>query len=195
MSSLLIYLKQSTIRLSYEPSMDSITRLFEYFNSLILIERRFFQNSQCDHVYFTWYDSINGIESTQKSIQFEKASILFNCATLFTQLAAICCDSGEVTTTPATSNKSPSSHLNEQLSYWLHAAGCLNYLNTNFSNSPSLDMSAHVLEFFIDVLVCQAYEIKAKLTLLTSSAQCDLFDTKHVFVTYVKCAKIYSYVC
>ncbi len=94
--------------------------LFEYFNSLQLIERRFFQNSQCGHVFFTWYDSINGVESTQKSIQFEKASILFNCATLYTQLAAICCDGNE------------QKH-EEQMIYWQKAAGCLKFLTTNFS--------------------------------------------------------------
>ena len=169
--------------MSYEPSHESLARLFEYFNSLSLVERRFFQNSQCKHVYFTWFDSLNGVESTQKSIQFEKAAILFNCATLFTQLAAICCDG----------NNSPKV-LNEQLSYWLQAAGCLNYLNTNFSNSPSLDMSAFVLSFFTDVFLCQAYEIKAKLLLFANADECDVFDSKHVFVTYIKCSRLYSFV-
>lgn len=169
--------------------MDSIGRLFEYFNSLNLIERRFFQNSQCKFVYFTWFDSINGIESTQKSIQFEKASILFNCATLYTQLAAICCDGVTASAaSAATCNK-----LDDQLDYWQRAAGCLNYLNTNFSNSPSLDMSSYVLYFFTDVFMCQAYEIKSKMLLFTSS-ECDVYDAKHLFVTYAKCARIYSYV-
>jgi hypothetical protein len=49
------YFRQSTIEQSSEPSVASLQRLFEYFNSLQLVERRFFQNSQCSHVFFTWY--------------------------------------------------------------------------------------------------------------------------------------------
>lgn len=174
------YFRETTIRLSYEPSMESINRMIEYFNTLNIVEKRFFQNSQCTNVHFTWYDSINGIESTQKSVQFEKASVLFNCCALYTQLAAICCDGN---------NKK----LNDQMSYWLRAAGTLNYLNANFSNSPSLDMSSFLLEFFIDVFHCQAYEIKAKI-MLTGFGTNSEYNTKQSFVTYLECARIYSHV-
>jgi len=174
------YFRETTIRLSYEPSVESIHRMIEYFNTLNMVEKRFFQNSQCTNVHFTWYDSINGIESTQKSVQFEKASVLFNCSALYTQLAAICCDGN---------NKK----LNDQMSYWLRAAGTLTYLNTNFSNSPSLDMSSFLLEFFIDVFHCQAYEIKAKIMLTGFGTNIE-FNTKQSFLTYLECARIYSHV-
>lgn len=175
------YFRESTIRLSYEPCIDNINRLFEYFNSLNLTEKRFFQGSQCTNVNFTWFDSINGVESTQKSIQFEKASILFNCAALYSQIAAICCDG------------SSDRKLDDQLINWLRAAGCLKYLNTNFSNSPSLDMSSFMLHFFADIFVCQAYEIKSKLLLLTNN-EFNVYDPKHLFVTYTNCSRIYSHV-
>lgn len=176
------YFRESTIKQSYEPKVESIQRLFEYFNSLQLLERRFFQNSQCNHVFFTWYDSINGVESTQKSIQFEKASILFNCATLYTQLAAICCDGKE--------------QLREdQLIYWQKAAGCLHFLTNNFSNSPSFDMSSLLLNFFIGIFICQAYEVKAKLLILDIMSDAEqATNVQKVFCSYMTCARIYSHI-
>jgi hypothetical protein len=117
------YFRESTIRLSFVPGNDSIHRLFEYFNSLCLAEKRFFQFSQCTFVHFTWFDCINGVESTQKSIQFEKASILFNIAALYTQLASIFSDgSNGISNNGKEDNESK---LEDQLIYWLKAAGCL----------------------------------------------------------------------
>jgi hypothetical protein len=167
---------KSTIRLSYEPDIDSIKRLFEYYNSLIFIEKRFFHQSQCNFIYFTWNDSINGIQSTQKSIQFEKASILFNCAALYTQIAGL---------------RQNSAHnsiylLSEQKLYWQSAAGCMKYLNANFSNAPSMDMSGKVLELFVEIFVCQAYEVEVKILLKHS-------DTIE-FCNFLTIAKIYSHV-
>ena len=189
------YFRESTIRLSYEPGNDSIHRLFEYFNSLCLTEKRFFQYSQCALIHFTWYDCINGVESTQKSIQFEKASILFNIAALYTQLASIFSDS----TSNGFAGETLDSKLEDQLIYWLKSVGCLNYLNSNFSNSPSLDMSAYLLSFFIEVFMCQAYEVKAKLLLVVNTRHLSKYpssgyDAKLLFVNYTNSSRIYSHV-
>ena len=178
------YFRESTIRLSFEPGSDGLHRLFEYFNSLCLIEKRFFQYSQCAHVYFTWFDCINGVESTQKSIQFEKAAILFNIAALYTQLASVFSDGKD----------GNESKLEDQLIHWLKAAGCISFLNANFSNSPSLDMSAFLLGFFGDVFMSQAYELKAKLILYSMTKSSNNFDAKTVFINYTNCARIYSHV-
>jgi len=152
------YFRESTIRLSFEPGNDSIHRLFEYFNSLCLAEKRFFQFSQCTFVHFSWFDCINGVESTQKSIQFEKASILFNIAALYTQLASIFSD-GPIGINNSNGKEENESKLEDQFIYWLKAAGCINYLNANFSNSPSLDMSAFSLYFFVDIFMTQVITI------------------------------------
>lgn len=182
------YFRESTIRLSYEPSLDSIKRLFEYYNSLFLIEKRFFHDSKCNNVYFTWFDSINGVESTQRSIQFEKAAIIFNCATLFTQLAAICCDGND-------------QKLEEELIYWQRATGCLHYLNSTFTNSPDSDMCSFVLSFLIDTFKCQAYETKAKLLIasldfeiIISANNDSKYDPKQVFLNYASSARIYAHI-
>jgi hypothetical protein len=151
-----------------------VKRLFEYFNSLLLIEKRFFNlQSQCNYIYFTWYDCINGIQSTQKSIQYEKASILFNCAALYTQIAAIRQNGKE-------------SLLNEQTIHWQSAAGCLKYLNANFSNSPSMDMCNTVLELFSEIFICQAYESSAKVYLKESKLK--------QFCNFISISKIYAHV-
>jgi hypothetical protein len=170
--------------MSYEPNTLSIFRLYEYYNSLYSVEKRFFQNSQCESVFFTWYDSINGIESTQKSIEYEKASVIFNCAALYSQLAAICCDGKQ-------------NRLDEQLNHWQKAAGCLSYLSKNFSNSPTLDMSSFVARFFTDVFMCQAYENKCKIIFanhVCRNSKYDLNEPKNLFVTYAHCAKIFAHV-
>lgn len=149
-----------------------------------IVEKRFFQNSQCNFIFFTWYDSINGIESTQKSIQFEKASIIYNCAALYTQLGAIISDGNE-----------HKIKLDEQMSYWLKAAGCLSYLNANFSNSPSLDMSSFMVSFFTEVFICQAYEIRTKILLSPANVfLSNKYDCKSLFISYTNASKIYSHV-
>ncbi len=170
---------KSTVRLSYEPEIDNVKRLFEYYNSLLLIEKRFFHQSQCNFTYFTWYDCINGIQSTQKSIQFEKASVLFNCAALYTQIAGIR-ENGNLP------KNSEGCLLNEQKLHWQSAAGCLQYLNGNFSNAPSMDMSNTMLELFIEVFLCQAYEIQVKILLKNSKS--------NEFLNYVLVSKIYAHV-
>lgn len=157
-----------------------MTQLFEYYKSITIVEKRFFQNSQCNQIYFTWYDSINGVESTQKSIQFEKASIMFNCSALYSQLAAICCDIND-------------QKLEEQMIYWLKAAGCINYLNTNFTNSPSLDMSPFILDIFFDIFLSQAYEIKTKILLMDKN-ESGINHLRHIFFTFINCSKIYAHV-
>jgi ribosome-associated toxin RatA of RatAB toxin-antitoxin module len=154
--------------------MDSVKRLFEYYCSLILVEKRFFNlQSQCNYIYFTWYDCINGIQSTQKSIQYEKASVLFNCAALYSQIAAIRQNGKE-------------NLLNEQKLHWQLAAGCLKYLNVNFSNSPSLDMSNQVLDLFIETFISQAYESLAKSFIKESKIK--------QFSNFISVSKIYAHV-
>jgi hypothetical protein len=76
--------------------------------------------------------------------------------------------------------------LSEQKLYWQYAAGCLDYLNANFSNSPSMDMNNHALQLFIDIFMCQAYEVEAKILLKGAQVK--------QFYNYVNVAKIYSYV-
>ncbi len=151
--------------------------MFEYLNALDLIEKRFFRSFECDCVFFRWHDILNGVQSIQKSIQFEKASVLFNCASIYTQMTSF----------------DWSSHCNDdKLAYWLKAAGCLVYLSSHYSfYSPSLDMCTMFLSIYEEIFICQAYEIKCKifLNLLNKSD-----NSKLIFSGYMNCSKIFSLV-
>lgn len=165
--------RETVLRQTLIPDFNSINCLIEYYNSLTLIEKRFFRFSQCDRIHFTWYDALNGEQSTQKSIQLEKASIIFNCAALYTQIAAV-------------RQNGHSYMLDDQKLMWQSAAGCMQFLNTNFSNSPSFDMKNSIVEIFIDILMSQAYEIDAKILLQNIG--------NRFFINFINLAKIYAHV-
>ena len=99
--------------------------------------------------------------------------MLFNCAALYTQIGAVRQNGKE-------------NFLNEKKAHWQSAAGCLKYLNVNFSNSPSMDMSSPVLDVFIETFLCQAYESMAKSFLKESKLK--------QFSNFISIAKIYAHV-
>ncbi|KAI5726664.1 hypothetical protein M8J76_006442 [Diaphorina citri] len=72
------------------PNRDNsgISLLFQYYNQLYFIERRFFPPDRSLGIYFEWYDSLTGVPSCQRTIAFEKACVLFNMAAIYTQMAA-----------------------------------------------------------------------------------------------------------
>ena len=67
---------------------EGIDLLFEYYNQLYFIDNRFFPPSRQLAIYLTWYDSLTGIPSIQRTCAFEKASALFNIGALYTQIGA-----------------------------------------------------------------------------------------------------------
>ncbi len=138
-----------------------------------LIEKRFFKSFECDYVFFKWFDNFNGVKSMQKSVQLEKASILFNCASLFSQM---------------TIDADP----DEKMLYWQKAAGCLSLLSSSYSfYTPTLDMSNIFLNIYHDIFICQAYEIKCKLMLnILNKSQ----NVKLIFSGYINCSKIFAWV-
>jgi hypothetical protein len=109
----------------------------------------------------------------QKSVQLEKASILFNCASLFSQM---------------TIDADP----DEKMLYWQKAAGCLSLLSSSYSfYTPTLDMSNIFLNIYHDIFICQAYEIKCKLMLnILNKSQ----NVKLIFSGYINCSKIFAWV-
>merc|ERR1719430_2622561 len=68
------------------PSRDihGISLLFQYYNHLYFVERRFLYNNG---VHFQWYDSLTGVPQSQKTPAFERASVLFNIGALYSQIA------------------------------------------------------------------------------------------------------------
>ncbi|XP_071959182.1 rhophilin-2-like [Antedon mediterranea] len=119
--------------------------LLEYYNQLYFIEHRFFPPNRHLGIYFHWYDALTGVPSVQRSVAFEKGSVLFNVGALYTQLGS-------------KQDRSQIEGINKVVVYFEKAAGAFRYLSENFSHAPSMDMSAPVLDMFVNLMLGQVQE-------------------------------------
>uniref|UniRef100_A0A8C0BMM6 Rhophilin Rho GTPase binding protein 1 n=1 Tax=Buteo japonicus TaxID=224669 RepID=A0A8C0BMM6_9AVES len=128
--------------------------LMEYYNQLYFLDSRFFPPTKSLGVFFHWYDSLTGVPSHQRALAFEKGSVLFNIGALHTQIGA-------------RQDRASLPGLNQAIDAFQKAAGAFNYLKENFSNAPSLDMSAASLNMLVRLMVAQVQEcVFEKMTLL-----------------------------
>ncbi|XP_058278882.1 rhophilin-1 isoform X7 [Hirundo rustica] len=128
--------------------------LMEYYNQLYFLDSRFFPPTKTLGVFFHWYDSLTGVPSHQRALAFEKGSVLFNLGALHTQIGA-------------RQDRASLPGLNQAIDAFQKAAGAFNYLKENFSNAPSLDMSAASLTMLVRLMVAQVQEcVFEKMTLL-----------------------------
>ncbi|XP_064467197.1 rhophilin-2-like isoform X3 [Ornithodoros turicata] len=129
------------------PTRDQagVQLLFEYYNLLYFVDRRFFPPSRSMGIFFEWFDSLTGVPSTQKTAAFEKASVLFNIAALYTQIGA-------------KQDRSKSSGIDSAVDSFLRAAGMFCYIRENFSKPPSMDLSSDTLESLTHIMLAQARE-------------------------------------
>uniref|UniRef100_A0A1A8A3G8 Rhophilin, Rho GTPase binding protein 1 n=1 Tax=Nothobranchius furzeri TaxID=105023 RepID=A0A1A8A3G8_NOTFU len=119
--------------------------LMEYYNQLYYLDQRFFSAHKNPGVHFHWYDSLTGVPSSQRALAFEKGSVLFNIGALYTQIGA-------------RQDRSASAGIDTAIDAFQRAAGAFNYLKENFSNAPSLDMSAPSLSMLVRLMVAQVQE-------------------------------------
>uniref|UniRef100_A0A671TLY6 Rhophilin, Rho GTPase binding protein 2 n=1 Tax=Sparus aurata TaxID=8175 RepID=A0A671TLY6_SPAAU len=119
--------------------------LAKYFSHLPLVESRFFSPSRQTGIFFTWYDSFTGVPVCQQNLSLEKASILFNMAALYSQIAT-------------RSDRQTVAGLEEAISSFQIAAGTLNHLKETFTHTPSYDMSPAMLSMLIRMMLAQAQE-------------------------------------
>uniref|UniRef100_A0A1A7WIA4 Rhophilin, Rho GTPase binding protein 1 n=3 Tax=Iconisemion striatum TaxID=60296 RepID=A0A1A7WIA4_9TELE len=119
--------------------------LMEYYNQLFYLDQRFFSAHKNLGVHFHWYDSLTGVPSSQRALAFEKGSVLFNIGALYTQIGA-------------RQDRSASAGIDTAIDAFQRAAGAFNYLKENFSNAPSLDMSAPSLSMLVRLMVAQVQE-------------------------------------
>lgn len=59
-----------------------------YYNQLCLLDARFVSPARGLGLLFHWYDSLTGVPAQQRSLAFEKGSVLFNIGALHTQIGA-----------------------------------------------------------------------------------------------------------
>ncbi|KAF8524228.1 BRO1-like domain-containing protein [Gautieria morchelliformis] len=116
--------------------------LYKYFGQLELLELRFAEI----RVTFPWRDAFTSKLTTQTSLAYEKASIIFQIASTHSAIAS-------------TQNRSDPEGLKRSFYYFRTAAGMLTYINENFLHAPSTDLSRDVVKFLVDTMIAQAHEV------------------------------------
>uniref|UniRef100_A0A5F8HAV1 Rhophilin Rho GTPase binding protein 1 n=1 Tax=Monodelphis domestica TaxID=13616 RepID=A0A5F8HAV1_MONDO len=119
--------------------------LMEYYNQLYFLDIRFFSPNKNLGVFFHWYDSLTGVPSHQRTLAFEKGSVLFNIGALYTQIGA-------------RRDRGTRTGIDCAIEAFQRAAGAFNYLKENFSNAPSLDMSMASLSMLVRLMTAQVQE-------------------------------------
>lgn len=116
--------------------------LYKYFGQLELLELRFSEIK----VNFPWRDAFTNKLTTQTSIAYEKASILFQIAGTHSAIAA-------------SQSRSDPEGLKRAFYYFKTCAGMLTYINENFLHAPSTDLSREVVKFLVSLILAQATEV------------------------------------
>ncbi|KZV96000.1 BRO1-domain-containing protein [Exidia glandulosa HHB12029] len=116
--------------------------LYKYFGQLELLELRFAEL----RVAFPWRDAFTNKLTTQNSIAFEKASIIFQIAATHSSIAS-------------SQNRSDPEGLKRAYYYFRTTAGMLTYINDNFLHAPSTDLSREVVKFLVTIMLAQAHEV------------------------------------
>ena len=122
--------------------------------------------------YYFRYDSLTGVPSSQRTMAFEKASVLFNVGALYTQIGT-------------KQNRSNAKGLDAAVDNFLRSAGTFQYILENFTNAPSMDLNPGTLEFLVHLMCAQAREClfeKGELVLfegeqIKKSENSENFDT------------------
>lgn len=116
--------------------------LYKYFGQLELLELRFAEI----RVTFPWRDAFTNKLTTQTSLAFEKASIIFQIAATHSAIATM-------------QTRFDPEGVKRAFHYYRTAAGMLTYINENFLHAPSTDLSREVVKFLIDIMIAQAHEV------------------------------------
>ncbi|SCU87996.1 LAFA_0E10088g1_1 [Lachancea sp. 'fantastica'] len=119
-----------------------------YYAFLEQLYMRLGANSGQLNIDYTWYDaaytSTSGSQKyTQRTVAFEKSSVLYNLAVVMTLAAKEQLDND----------------IKIAIGYMSRAFACFEYLSENFLNSPSVDLQAEVSKFLANVCHAEAQEL------------------------------------
>ncbi|XP_068725631.1 rhophilin-2-B-like isoform X1 [Montipora capricornis] len=119
--------------------------LLMYYNQLYFVERKFFGKGKGNimPVYFHWFDTTTGLPKIQKSIAFEKASILFNIGSIWSQIGA-------------KQDRRTQSGLAKAIDAFNNAAGAFKLIKENFINSPTADLTMELMDMLMAVMLAQS---------------------------------------
>ncbi|KAI1264220.1 BRO1-like domain-containing protein [Xylariaceae sp. FL1019] len=120
--------------------------LYRYYGQLELLDLRFPVDEQHIKIPFTWYDAFTHKLTSQYSLAFEKASIIFNIS------AVLCCHA-------ALQTRSEEAGLKMAYHSFQASAGMFTYINENFLHAPSSDLSRETVKTLISIMLAQAQEV------------------------------------
>ncbi|SPO06002.1 related to protein BRO1, required for normal response to nutrient limitation [Cephalotrichum gorgonifer] len=120
--------------------------LYRYYGQLELLDLRFPIDEKHIKISFTWFDAFTHKSTSQYSLAFEKASIIFNISAVLSCHAAI-------------QNRSEESGLKMAYHSFQASAGMFTYINENFLHAPSSDLSRETVKTLIQIALAQATEV------------------------------------
>ncbi|KAE8149127.1 BRO1-domain-containing protein [Aspergillus avenaceus] len=120
--------------------------LYRYYGQLELLDLRFPVDENHIKISFTWYDAFTHKPTSQYSLAFEKASIIFNIS------AVLSCHA-------ANQNRAEDTGLKTAYHSFQAAAGMFTYINENFLHAPSTDLNRETVKTLINVTLGQGQEV------------------------------------
>ncbi|RIA89337.1 BRO1-like domain-containing protein [Glomus cerebriforme] len=119
--------------------------LYRYYGQLELLDLRFPVDENHIRISFTWYDAFTLKATSQFSLAYEKASTIFNIASVLSAIAA-------------TQNRSEPEGLKRAFNFFQASAGMYTYINDNFLHAPSTDLSRDTVKLLSQLMLTQAQE-------------------------------------
>ncbi|KAF1987532.1 BRO1-domain-containing protein [Aulographum hederae CBS 113979] len=120
--------------------------LYRYYGQLELLDLRFPVDENHIKISFTWFDAFTHKPTSQYSLAYEKASIIFNIS------AVLSCHG-------ANQNRSEDTGLKTAYHSFQAAAGMFTYINENFLHAPSTDLSRDTVKCLITLMLAQGQEV------------------------------------
>lgn len=120
--------------------------LYRYYGQLELLDLRFPVDENHIKISFTWFDAYTHKPTSQYSLAFEKASIIFNIS------AVLSCHA-------ANQNRHEDVGLKTAYHSFQASAGMFTYINENFLHAPSTDLSRETVKTLISVMLAQGQEV------------------------------------
>ncbi|KAG0649478.1 BRO domain-containing 1 [Hyphodiscus hymeniophilus] len=120
--------------------------LYRYYGQLELLDLRFPVDENHIKISFTWFDAFTHKPTSQYSLAYEKASIIFNIS------AVLSCHAAHQT-------RSEDSGLKTAYHSFQASAGMFTYINENFLHAPSTDLSRDTVKTMIQIMLAQGQEV------------------------------------
>ncbi|KAH8592920.1 BRO1-like domain-containing protein [Bisporella sp. PMI_857] len=120
--------------------------LYRYYGQLELLDLRFPVDENHIKISFTWFDAFTHKPTSQYSLAYEKASIIFNISAVLSCHAAF-------------QTRSEDSGLKTAYHSFQASAGMFTYINENFLHAPSTDLSRDTVKTLIQIMLAQGQEV------------------------------------